>query len=474
MRLLLVDPPPPFDVYREAFVAAPSCPSLTMAMLGGAALADGHEVEVLDLRLAADPEATLRARIQRGRPEVIGFSAFSFTFNPTLRLAKLAREIAPKATLALGGVHAQVDPEAVFAAAPFDLVVLAEGEQTLRELLAGRPLGKIAGIVYRDGKTLRRTPARPLLANLDELNFPAYELFDLAQYNGKQGLWTAERIAMIESSRGCPFSCSFCSSGLVFGKHWRAKSPERVVAEIGRALDQGFEEIHFQDDGFTTDLDRAKRICELILTSGRRFRWELYNGIRADRADEEFLRLAARAGCYRIRFGVESGDQGVLDQAGKGLQLSQVRRVFELTRKYGIETIALFMFGLPGETPATMDATARLACELPADFARVSVTIPTPGSALYAQWESEGRLVPASWDDYHFHLSGRLLFDHPGVTAAQIQQAYRDFYRKFYFRPSYVWGRLVTGLRRGTLWRDASYFLTKFVAEPLLRWVGAT
>jgi len=388
-------------------------------------------------------------------------------------LARVARETAPHARLLLGGVHAQVDTEAAFLDSPFDIVVMGEGEQTLRDLLAGRKPSDVPGVAYRRGKRFIRTNPRELIDNLDALNFPAYELFDLERYNGRQWLWRSERIAMAESSRGCPFDCSFCSSRLVFGRRWRAKSAERVVSEIIHFLDMGFQEIHFQDDGFSTDLDRAKRICELILTSGRRFPWELYNGIRVDRADEEFLELAARAGCYRIRFGVESGDQAVLDAVGKGTRLDQVRRAFSLARKYEIETIALFMFGLPGETVASMEATNRLACELPCDFARASITIPTPGSRLYEQWNDEHRIVSGNWDDFHFHFVGRLLFRHPTLSETEIVSAYRRFYRRFYFRPAYWLDRLRIGLRRGTLWRDVSYFLSKFVLDPLRKRWGA-
>lgn len=467
MRLLLVEPPPPIDVYRQTVVAAPTCPPLTLATLAGAAREDGHDVQVLDLRQQANPESAFTAALRRGQPEIIGLTAYTFTFNPARRLAELAKTVRPEAKVVLGGIHAQFADDVTLIASVFDAVVLGEGERTLRELLSGAAWDKIRGLAWRDNGGFTRNPARPLIDDLDTLGFPAYDLFDLTQYNGRQWLWRSERIAMAESSRGCPFGCSFCSSGLVFGRRWRAKSARRVVDEINACLDLGFEEIHFQDDGFTTDLERAKRICELILTGGRRFPWELYNGIRVDRADDEFLALAARAGCYRMRFGVESGDQGILDGIGKGFTIDQVRRVYASARRYGIETIALFMIGLPGETEATMEATTRLATELPTDFARVSITIPTPGSALYARWNAEGRIVADNWDEYHFHQDDHLLFRHPVLNEAQIQRAYRRFYRRFYLRPRYLWERLHLGVVRGTLWRDAGYFLEKFVWESL-------
>lgn len=462
MRLLLIEPPPPFDPYQHAFVAAPSCPTLTIGSLAGAVRDAGHSVRVLDLRVESEPSTVFQRVLDDFRPEWIGFSAFTFNYKPAIRLAETARRLLPEARTILGGIHAQVVTDEELAGLPFDAVAMGEGEQTLLEILAERPLAEVTGLRFREGDTVRRTPPRPLLEDLDRLSFPAYELFDLRRYRRKQWLWKKGRIAMVESSRGCPFQCAFCGGGVIFGRRWRAKSPRRVVGEIAHLLDLGFEEIHFQDDGFTTDLARAKEICRLILSSGRRFPWELYNGIRADRADEEFMSLAARAGCYRLRFGVESGDEEVLRGIGKNYPLAQVRDVYRWARKYEIETIALFMLGLPGETTATMAATTRFALELPCDFARVSITIPTPGSPLFRQWREEGRILSDDWNDYHFHHTGRLLFRHPTLKAAQVQAEYKRFYRRFYLRPRYWREQLRIGLRRGTLWRDFLYFARKF------------
>jgi anaerobic magnesium-protoporphyrin IX monomethyl ester cyclase len=379
------------------------------------------------------------------------------------------RRLFPSARLLLGGVHAQALAEAELTASPFDAVVYGEGEDTLREILAGRAWAEVAGLGYRDDGGWRRNRDRPAIGDLDTLSLPAYDLFNLAAYDRRHRLWKGRRIAMLESSRGCPFGCSFCSSRSVFGSRWRAKSAARVLAEIERFLDLGFDEIHFQDDGFTTDLRRAKAIVERILTCGRRFPWELFNGIRIDRADEEFFALAAKAGCYRIRFGLESGDQKVLDAIGKGFALAQVREVFRLARRHGIETIALFMLALPEETRASADATRQFAVNLPCDFARLSVTVPYPGSPLHARWKNEGRLPAENWDDYYFHHTGELLFRHPHLTNGDVRTLYTQFYRRFYSRPRYLAERLALGFRRGTLWRDFAYFVEKFVVGPWLR-----
>lgn len=465
MRLLMVDPAPPFDIYAKAIVSAPLCPSLTLAMLGGAAVTIGHSVQVLDLRLEDNPNQAFVEKLNSFKPDVIGFSAFTFSYNTVLRLATTAKKIMPQSLILLGGVHAQSLSADTLSDTPFDVVVHGEGEITLQEILSGRELREISGISYRDKSEFVRNPRRNLIANLDELNYPAYELFDLDRYEQKNMLWKSKRIAMVESSRGCPFSCSFCTSPLIFGKHFRSKSPQRMMTEISYLLDLGFTEIHFQDDGFTTDLQRAKEICRCILASGRQFHWELYNGIRIDRVDNEFLALAREAGCYRIRFGVESGNQEILDQVGKKMRLEDVKNVFSMTRRHDIETIALFMIGLPGDTLKTIDDTIRFATELTSDFARVSIAIPFPGSNYYDDLFRQGLIMSTNWDEYHFHVTGKLFFNHPTLSETEIFSCYKKFYRKFYLRPSYMWDRLLIGLKRGTLFRDMKYFIAKFILE---------
>ncbi len=469
MRLLLIQPKPPYDVFRRSVVSAPVCPPLTLATLGAAARAAGHDVRLLDLSLENDVALVIRQTVAAFRPDAVGVTFYTMLAPQAYAAAALLRELLPHVLLIAGGVHPTVLPEEALTSGTFDVIVMGEGEHTLVELLAGRARAEIAGLAYRDGEPVVRTAAREPLADLDSLPRPAYDLFDLDRYDIKTTLWRQSRVVMSESSRGCPFGCCFCASSQVFGRRWRGKSPAYMEQEINGLLDLGFREIHFQDDGFTTDLARAKEICRRIIGLSRKFPWELFNGIRVDRVDDEFLALAARAGCYRVRFGVESGNQRVLDGIGKGTQLAQIRQAFALTRRHGIEAIALFILGLPDETEETMAETTRFAIELKPDFARVSIYAPFPGTVFYERWKAEGRLLTSDWNEYQFHALRRPLYNHPHLTAGQIRRAYRRFYRRFYLRPGYWASRVVVGLRRGSLLRDLGYFWNKFVTNPALR-----
>lgn len=469
MRLLLIDPHHPFDVYASTIFSGPSHPSLTIATIAGAAKEAGHEVRVLDLRKSANPEAETLKTIAEFEPEVAGITAYTLTFLPAARLAEAVRRARPQTMLIAGGIHPSVEPEETLAKSVFDAAVIGEGEDTLREILTGVDLAAVPGLILRGESGPVRTPPRAPIANLDDLNFPAYGLFPLERYFVKQPLWKSKRIVSAETSRGCPYHCTYCTSRSVFGGHWRPKSPARIMEEIDRILALGIEEVHFQDDVFTTRIDRAKEICRAIIGSGKKIHWELTNGIRIDRVDDEFLALAARAGCYRIYYGIESGDPRVLEDVGKSIDLSLAPRVFRMTKERGIEALAFFVLGLPEDTKETLDATIRFAPTLRADYTRASILVPFPGSPIFKKWKAEGRILSEDWTRYHFHEMGSLPFRHPHLTDAEIFSAYRRFYRRFYFNPVYLFDRVKWGLRRGTLRRDFKYFVEKFLLRRRVR-----
>ena len=184
----------------------------------------------------------------------------------------------------------------------------------------------------------------------------------------------------------------------------------------------------------------------------------MINGIRANLADEETLGRMKAAGCKRTAFGVESGNQVVLNSIDKKLDLDEVRAAFRAARKVGMETIGFFMIGLPGDTEATMDETIRLACELDPVVANFSMTTPFPGTTLYeqikeAERQGRGRLLITDWDNFIF-LEGRARYELDGLTAELQERKWKEAYRRFYLRPKRV---LQTLLRKSTWLRAAAH-----------------
>jgi radical SAM superfamily enzyme YgiQ (UPF0313 family) len=213
-----------------------------------------------------------------------------------------------------------------------------------------------------------------------------------------------------------------------------------VVAEWRWLVEeQGAAEIGVLDDSFNIDRERVLEICARLVDEGLdRVPWIMINGIRANLADEEVLGAMKRAGCKRAAFGVESGNQAILDTVvDKHLTLEQVRSAFAAARAVGMETIGFFIVGLPGETEETMEDTIRFACELDPVVANFSIATPFPGTDMYETVRANGRMLAETWDDFIF-FEGKARFEMPGLPAELVERKWKEAYRRFYLRPHRV------------------------------------
>ena len=443
MKVLLIDPKIdlPIDVR--------SSPSLGLAYLAAVSLARGDEVHVLDMQVEDTPLPQVVAEFP---PDVVGITATTIQIESAWRFARELKQLTA-ATIVLGGPHPTVLAEESVQRPEVDVVVRGEGEQTLVELCEhlqeGGSLQEVAGITYaKDGEVVHN-PDRPVIADVDSLPFPAFHLLRMERYSNLQP--TLDDVEgpsyPLLSSRGCPYRCNYCSQILPRG--WRARSPESVVAEWRWLVrDMGAAEIGVLDDSFNIDRRRVLDICDQLITEGlNHVPWIMINGIRANLADEELLGRMREAGCIRTAFGVESGNQRILDEViHKQLTLDQVRAAFRAAKAVGMETIGFFIIGLPGETEETMEDTIRFACELDPVVANFSMATPFPGTEMYEQVKQMGRLLVRDWHEFAF-FENKAQFETDEMPAELVEQKWREAYRRFYLRPHRV---AQTLLRRRT------------------------
>jgi len=449
-RILLINPSLG-DYYRHIRVggAISTSPPLNLAALAGALVAQGHRVRVVDL--AVQGERVVARVVRRFAPDLVGITVRTPLLPAAQVLARQVRRLAPGALVVGGGPHATTRPEDLLSRG-FDVVVMGEGEEALCELAEGRPLPEATGIVYRSDGGVVRTSAGRRVVDLDRLAYPAWHLFDLARYRKRSLVAPHPPVADLESSRGCAASCIYCTHS-VHGRRFRAKTPRRFVDEVSHALRAGFRSFNLVDDNFTADQGRAVAICEEILRRRLRVRWTLTNGIRVPDGSKAFFRVAARAGLELVAFGIESGTQSLLDGVGKGATLKQAREAVAAARAEGILTVGYFMVGLPGETVESLVATAAFARELDLDFAKFSITLPLPGTALFRTWARFIR--PEYLPTLNIHRNNRDLLTHPDLSWSELEGFLTAAYRAFYFRPDYLLRRLVRDMRNGRLLVDA-------------------
>ena len=249
----------------------------------------------------------------------------------TVRIAESVKKLRPNATIVFGGPQASVVDVATLKAFPFvDLVLRGEAEISLPALIAELAtevrLHQVAGLTYRDASEVRRNGNAPVIDDLDALPSPAYHL---SQY--LEGV----KIASLELGRGCPFSCTFCSTNDFFRRNFRLRSPARVLRDM-RAIAEKYSITHFDlvHDMFTVDKRRVAAFCEAMAASGEGFTWSC--SARTDCVDEPLLELMVRSGCRSVFFGVEAGSRRMQKIIDKHLDPQRAEEIIDIAEKLGL------------------------------------------------------------------------------------------------------------------------------------------
>ena len=412
-----------------------------LAYLAGALRQEGHEIALLDARAEGLGWDGLGQRVEAAKADLVGITASSPVRDLAARAARIAR---PHCRwLVLGGPHPTAVGAAVFdELASLDAAVEGEAEisgpAALAWLGAGAHGAPPAGV---------RAPGRPFVPRapppeLDRLPPPARDLLPSRGYHHL--LATRTPMATVLSSRGCPHGCTFCDRA-VGGTHWRARSPEHVLAELEELAAAGVRFVHFYDDNFTHEPHRVAAICEGIIARGLDLRWNCE--ARVDGVDGPLLRLMRRAGCSLVAFGVESAWPPTLRALGKGFERPAVERAFLQAREAGLRTLAYVILGAPGEGPAQLDATLRFCRHLGADFVQFSTLSVLPGSRLVDQ---AGRAADVrSFLDTD--LERAVLSDLP---PEELARWLRRAWAGFYLRPAAIL-RLGRAAASSGAWRES-------------------
>ncbi len=452
----------PFEkIYEETSMksVAPTTPPLSLACLAGSVLEAGHYAEIFDFNIATNNEDLFIEKLQSIKPEYIGITFVTPLIREADKLSLLIKKHLPAAIIIAGGPHSSSFPESTLEETNIDIVVIGEGDFTISEIVSGQSLESIQGILYKKDGQNYFTEKRPYIKDLDVLPFPAYNLYDFHKYMVPAAIAKKNPVAWVETSRGCVFGCIYCNKSC-FGQTFRFKSPERVAEEFKKIADLGFKEIHLTDDGFTTNIDRAKKICDLLIQNKSSIGWSTITGIRVDRVDLELLQKMKQAGCYRVYFGIESGSQTIINNIKKGIKLEQVVQAVQWAKKAGLEVAGYFMIGLPGETTQTMQETINFAIKLKLDLAKMSITIPLPGTPMFNDLREKSLIKTYDWEKFKFYTTPSEIYDHPNLSWPVILKYYTKFYRLVYLNPHYLINKLIKSIREKTLIDDIKMALS--------------
>ena len=401
MRLLLVHPKFPYRGKDLFPIGLGYLASVTR---------DKAEVFVLDENV----ETFDAEKIRKTSFEVVGITATTPSFPRAVEIAKTIKEINTKTRVIMGGTHVTFAPEDALNAGA-DVVIRGEGEATFAELLESWDLEKIKGISYiRNGKIIHN-PERELIKNLDELPFPAWGHFPLKNYG----------IISLITSRGCPYSCSYCSATRFWKQSVRFRSPENVMEELKRIHELGFKLVRFMDSTFTLNQQRAIRICKRIEESNVDIKWSCET--RADFISDALLEALRSAGCTLLCIGIDSASQEVLDKCRRSIDTATMKEAFEKIRRYGIATRAYVTFGFPGETEKTVRETIKFLEEIKPEQTLLSLGTAYPGTEL---WGSKCVEVHPNWiAKFHGHGAGGRLYLPEGMAKKEYIKLAEEMWR---------------------------------------------
>ncbi|MDD5092218.1 MAG: radical SAM protein [Candidatus Wallbacteria bacterium] len=346
----------------------------------------GLLMKLYDFSLPVHDETLFQKTVRSFQPDTVLFSGTYVERDQLFRASAIVRSELPQALIIAGGAGPSSSP-LEFASSPnIDYIITGEGEERLpalfRHLESGSKPPDGLGFI-KDGSVFY-TPPESFITDLDSLAFPQWSLLDLPAYSkvgAMNGVLKYEPYATVVSSRGCPFDCSYCHKTM--GRVFRPRSPQSVVSEIMALVRQhGVREIHFIDDCFNLDPERAKEICRLIIASGIEISIAFPNAVKGDLLDEELIVLLKKAGCFSMTVAVESASAKIRSLMNKRLDLRRLEQNTRILDRLNIYTTAYFIFGLPGESEKQMTASRKFACRLPIDSIAFFRFIPFPGTAI--------------------------------------------------------------------------------------------
>jgi len=444
-RVLLVNPAYEYRqrrVWRHTRAWQP----IDLAVAGAMLEKDGFSVRILDLNVVSTParDAIRGAKgfetifvtsgsLDRWQCPHLDIQSFIDAFSQL-------KEDNPSAKMYILGPHVTMRTKEMLETTKADAAIIGEPEPTILALCKnGGDAANTDGIAYMQDGQMK---VNPLKANADMSTFPvpAFHLLEMDKYYYEL---MGDHFTLLETTRGCPFQCTFCPEDQMYGKRYRFKPMELIEKEIDTCVKQyGVKNIYFIDLEFTLKKDFVMKMCDMIIRKG--YKLNLACQTRTDTVDPELLKKMREAGFTLIHYGLESGSPKILESTNKRITLESIRQGVRWAKQAGMEVVCFSMMGLPNEKAEDMEMTIRFAQELDPDYISFHVATPYPGTKFHESVKDE--------------VSGVFPKSYNGVYPEEfIKRMTRKAYFRFYLRPGYILSRLTKN--PGLLLRQGRLFL---------------
>ncbi len=405
-KLLLIYPP---KMKMESAKAQADI-SLALLYLAGVSKAVCDQIELFDMGLVQNDYNRLAELIDEMKPSVVGINClFSGIFPKVRELAKFIKQREASIKIITGGIHPTMFADEIMENCP-EIDVVFEGEsdeafpKVLRYLYGEKELiTELDSVTIRNEQgSVTKFPKKCYISDLDSLPMPAYELVHFDDYQVDMSNWynpkeikLNNKVAPLLTSRSCPNACNFCAMRLVMGRKLRTRSAKSVFEEIKHLYDNyGINYFHIMDDNFTFDKSRTIEICKMIVESGIKIAFDCPNGIMIRTLDDEVIEWLAKAGMCMAHIAVESGSDNLRNKVmRKNVSAEKILSVSKALRKNGIAVMIFLLFGLPEESPETIDETIEFLQKMEFDAYSLNILLPLPGTELFEQVKRDNLLT---------------------------------------------------------------------------------
>jgi len=433
-----------FNKKSLAINQLPYSPPIRLLYIAASLEKEGHLVELIDVACEKDSEGKLRKMLSSIDGVII--NVLPGNQGEVASLAQYVRENRPDIPIIIHGLYCTVHPIGALRDVPAaNICIQGETEHIINNIVKtiekGISLSDIPGVFYRKDKLIKAGKKEIEIKDLDSLPFPSRHLVKEYAYGMVNGIYFSKPpFTSILTSRGCPFNCRFCSNRLRNGTY-RTRSPENVLKEFSE-IQSEYGSVIIEDDNFLADTQRAHKIMDGLIQNGSKLEL-LIAGARVDSASKDLYRKMAKAGVKLISYGMESGNQDVLDYYNKKITLAQIRNAVKLARETKIMTWGNFIFGAPIETDGHLKNTLKFSKSLSLDMALFRHLSYQRGSKMWKEAVAEGLIEK----DSYYCFAGSLKKS-TNFTEGELQKYCSWAFKRFYYRPMYVLQQLVRSVRR--------------------------
>ncbi|MHA1271124.1 MAG: B12-binding domain-containing radical SAM protein [Candidatus Helarchaeota archaeon] len=453
MKVLLINPSGYESKYKKHKLINYTAIPLGLAYIAAVLEKAGHKPIVLDAAVHQMSRKSVAYFIKKSKPDAVALSAFTPSFNYAADHAKIVKEVYPDIPVIMGGYHVTFLPEqSLNFATSVDYVIRGEGDYTTTNLINALDKNEpnikdVHGISYRENGSIKHTPNASLIKNLDEIPFPARHLFPNEHYHF---FGSSLKGTSMVSSRGCNRKCSFCCITQFYNHHWRIRSPINVIKEMIHVHEKYKSVIiGFMDDCFALNKKRLMDLCQMMRKYGIKDNICWGSALRVDTLNFEILNQMRKAGCAMLFFGVESGNQEVLDNVQKGTTVKMIEDAFKWSKRLGIDTIASLALGLPGDTfDSCLKTIEWVKNKLKPTFVVWAAATPYPGTPFYEECLQKGWLkdVPQDWSS--FTMIDPVL-DLTNMTKEDVKNLIKYAYKSMHLNIFYLINRFFYEMRQG-------------------------